>query len=155
MEAEEFLKLIKTSEGCSNWPKGTTPDGYGSVRFKGETWRANRLAYTLTKGVIPEGMGVLHKCDNKLCINPDHLYLGTQKDNVKDLMERGQIGTSKLKREEVVSILKSHFIDKKSGAYLSRLYKVSQAAISAITKGRHYPDIFAEVTSELLNKVDR
>ena len=158
MNEREFLKLIKTSEGCSNWPHGTTADGYGSVRFQGRTWRANRLAYILTKGEIPDNLGVLHKCDNKLCINPEHLYLGDQKDNVKDALYSGnKFGTAKLSKQFVIDILKSHYNDNVNGMRLSERYNVSFVAIYEILKGNHYSDILWEVHSELkaCRKLDR
>ena len=63
---------------------------YPCITFKGKSWRGNRLVWTLIHGEIPAGMNVLHKCDNPKCIKPLHLYLGTQKENVRDTLERGR-----------------------------------------------------------------
>ena len=62
--------------------------GYPVVTRNGKLWRGNRYSYTINKGDIPEGLVIRHTCDNPACINPDHLILGTQKDNVKDMLER-------------------------------------------------------------------
>ena len=62
--------------------------GYGQIYIQGKRWMTHRLSYILFHGDIPEGMLVRHKCDNKLCYNPDHLELGTASDNQKDRAER-------------------------------------------------------------------
>jgi hypothetical protein len=150
MTKDEFLKKIKATHYCSNWPGGTDSYGYGSARVVGvSTLRAPRIAYILTKGDIQDNMVVRHTCDNPLCINPDHLVLGSQKDNVDDLVERGKMGTSKLSKQEVIAIIKGHYNEGKTGAYLGRQYKVSNTAVCEILKGNHYPKIFLEVYSEL------
>jgi len=73
----------------------TSNKGYGSVRRNGKKVGKHRAAYEDAYGPIPEGEGyhgtvVRHTCDNRNCINPEHMVLGTQKDNVRDAMERGQ-----------------------------------------------------------------
>ena len=62
--------------------------GYPQVRRNGKIWRGHRYSYTIHKGDIPEGLVIRHTCDNPNCINPNHLILGTQKDNVKDMFDR-------------------------------------------------------------------
>ena len=62
--------------------------GYGRTTYKGKNWTTHRLMYYLTKGKIPQKMCVLHKCDNPLCINPEHLFLGTQGDNMRDMHQK-------------------------------------------------------------------
>ena len=56
----------------------------------GKRWRASRLVWHVVKGPVPEGLYVLHQCDNELCINPEHLFLGTLKDNTQDMMKKGR-----------------------------------------------------------------
>jgi hypothetical protein len=65
-------------------------DGYGQVWFRGNNWRAHRVAWTKANGEIPDGLWVLHKCDNPACINVDHLFLGTAKDNADDRWAKGR-----------------------------------------------------------------
>ncbi len=66
------------------------PYGYGQFNFEGKAQRAHRVAYELAKGQIPKGLNVLHSCDRPSCCNPDHLRLGTQKDNSADCWARGR-----------------------------------------------------------------
>jgi HNH endonuclease len=97
---------------CVIWSKGKSPDGYGKVKVRGKTWRAHRYAYFLKNGPIPDGMWVLHKCDNPLCVNVDHLFLGTVRDNWDDCLSKGRYhaakgedsGQSKLTETQVLSI---------------------------------------------------
>jgi len=108
-----------------------------------------RIILAQIYGSIPSGMNACHKCDNTKCINPDHLYIGSSADNSRDIVERGRIGTSKLTKEEVKDILLSHYNKRETGASLGRRYNIASSSIYLILKGKHYPKIFLEVTSEL------
>lgn len=77
------------SKGCWKWLGDKTPKGYGYI--KQYQTRAHRVYYERYVGPIPEGLWVLHKCDVKDCVTPDHLYLGTHTDNMRDASERGQL----------------------------------------------------------------
>jgi hypothetical protein len=88
----DVLRQIKTSEGCSIWKHSKDTQGYGYIKVKGKQRIVTRIVYELTKGPIPDGMRVLHTCDNPSCISPDHLFLGTQKDNMQDALSKGRIG---------------------------------------------------------------
>lgn len=109
---ERFRKFLSEPDenGCLNWiGTGTkSPHGefYGYFRVGDKNRRAHRVAYEFANGQIPKGLVVRHKCDNTRCCNPDHLEIGTQKDNVRDTRERGRavfvqgsrVGSSKLQR---------------------------------------------------------
>jgi hypothetical protein len=84
-----FRHVNKDSEnGCWNCT-GYLNRGYGVTRYEGkDIIPAHRLSWILFKGEIPKGLWVLHKCDNKRCVNPEHLFLGTCKDNVKDMIKK-------------------------------------------------------------------
>lgn len=89
---ERFVSKIKKSDGCWLWTsckRGIT--GYGAFRFNGKVVNSHRMAYELFIGKIPEGMLVCHKCDNKMCVNPDHLFLGTERDNYYDAVSKGRV----------------------------------------------------------------
>ena len=79
-----------TDSGCWEWRGGRFRGGYGSVSHGNRTLIASRAAWVVWRGDIPNGLHVLHTCDNRLCINPEHLWLGTNEDNVRDKMEKGR-----------------------------------------------------------------
>lgn len=64
--------------------------GYGRIGFRNKIWMAHRVMWTLVRGEIPGDLKVLHKCDNRPCCNPDHLWLGTQRDNMRDCVKKGR-----------------------------------------------------------------
>ncbi len=121
------------------------PQGYHPVSFKGYRTRTHRLAYMLTRGEIPKGFIVRHSCDNKSCINPDHLQLGTKKDNTQDMMKRDRCNRwkerngkrSKLSHKEVEVI----FLSSESSYLLSKKYNVTDVQIRRIKNGSRYQSV--------------
>jgi hypothetical protein len=84
-----WLKVKKTSEdGCWNWTGYKNAEGYGAVQWNGKLDRAHRISYRLFHGPIPPGILVCHHCDNPPCVNPKHLFLGTNQDNTDDKVEK-------------------------------------------------------------------
>lgn len=82
---------IKNIEDCWEWNAFKTKKfGYGAFRLNGRMHNAHRISWLLSRGEIPAGICVLHKCDNPPCVNPAHLFLGTQADNVKDCKAKGR-----------------------------------------------------------------
>ena len=77
-------------DACWTWTGGHTHRGYGMFTIARKVRTASRVAWELTNGPIPAGLGVLHSCDNPACVNPSHLRIGTQLDNMADMIERGR-----------------------------------------------------------------
>jgi hypothetical protein len=86
-KSHKHLRLVGE---CFEYTGSRDDSGYGLIKFEGKTQRTHRVIWTLINGAIPEGMMVLHKCDNPPCCNPDHLFLGTQDDNMKDMVSKGR-----------------------------------------------------------------
>lgn len=85
-----LYSIRETDGGCASWTRATDEKGYGLLRVDGRIRKAHRLAWTLGHGVIPDGMHVLHRCDNRRCINVDHLFLGTHQENMADRSAKGR-----------------------------------------------------------------
>lgn len=85
-----LTKHIVTPNGCWQFSGKPGSDGYGKLKIAGKTVRAHRAYYEQYVGTIPDGLWVLHHCDNPMCVNPAHLYVGTQKDNERDKDARGR-----------------------------------------------------------------
>ena len=90
LEKRFWEKVQKTLDGCWNWCGAKSTAGYGYLRIEKHGVLAHRIAWELTHRDIPEGMCVLHHCDNPACVNPDHLFLGNQQDNTQDMIAKGR-----------------------------------------------------------------
>ena len=89
---ERFINKVHKTDYCWIWNGAIRGNsGYGSFNVNGKIESSHRISYKLFKGVIPMGICVLHRCDNRLCVNPDHLFLGTQGDNMKDMFNKGRM----------------------------------------------------------------
>ena len=86
----EIAVMPEPNSGCWLWTQGTNAKGYAQLRYAGRMYRANRFSWAAHYGDIPTGQQVLHRCDNPLCVNPQHLFLGTNLDNVADRVRKGR-----------------------------------------------------------------
>lgn len=117
---------------CILWKGAIHSSGrYGWRGYKGKSMFAHRAAWIEKNGPIPDGLYVCHKCDNGFCINPDHLFLGTQADNMRDCKEKGRIKTI-LTNKQVEEIKESTA----SSNQLALVYPVSAGHIRLIKEGR-------------------
>lgn len=146
-EAVDFFTDKSKKDGCWVWTGHLSETGYGKIRYNGVQWKAHRASYVAFVGEIPEGLFVCHACDNPKCVRPDHLWLGTAKDNVRDMLDKGrgqkagrvyqQHGNAKLTREEAEEIRSAYTSRKRSTAReLSEKYGVTLYNIYHIWHGK-------------------
>lgn len=143
---------VKESDECWEWTGGySNSNGYGTialgVRSKGNG-RAHRVAWELTRGPIPAGMCVCHHCDNPGCVNPKHLFLGTQQDNLQDCRQKDRAASGSSAGEKnpkaKLSAAQVHAIRRRyaAGAVYQRVlaseYGITQAQVSAIVTRKNW-----------------
>ena len=145
-KARFYERLVSSEIGCMEWPGAKTYAGYGIVRVGSRssgTYRtvlAHRMAYLLRHGDISDGAIVCHKCDNPKCCNPDHLFLGTHKDNMDDMDKKGRRvvvhvpgelnPNSRITTEDVTAIRNSDLSCRK----LAEQFDISKTQVSRIKR---------------------
>ncbi len=142
-----FWDKVDKSGDCWEWIASKDEHGYGFFGFDGRVCKAHRVAFILEIDDIPDGMCVCHSCDNPSCVNPDHLFLGTHTDNMRDMLNKGRGNKAfgekhtkaKLSEEEVLFIKENlHFM---SGASLARAFNVHESTISGIKNGKTWKQL--------------
>ena len=140
-----FVKIFDTDE-CIEWPsRSREKRGYGWFTFRRKNQRAHRASYEIHIGPIPAGQVVRHKCDNPPCVNPAHLELGTQADNINDAVKRGRISFgesrkhSKLTELQVLEI--RELVKSRDVASIALEYGVSATNVRSIVKRKTWRHI--------------
>jgi hypothetical protein len=133
---EDFWRWVAVADGCWEWTGRRSPRGYGLLSRNGRDIRAHRIAYELSHGSIPNGAVICHRCDNPPCVNPDHLFAGTQRDNVRDAIVKGRrVGLGPALRAAVIAAatlgMPYNLIGRRIG--------ISGAAVSQIAKTEGLP----------------
>lgn len=171
LEESERYKLILEKhiikqDGCWEWTGSKNKHGYGEIRVNRKHLNASRGSWIAYKGEIPKGMYVLHTCDNRSCTNPDHLFLGTPKDNMLDMIKKGRASFikgdncpwAKINSTIVIDILENL----KKGVStneLSKKYNISVKYIGEIRRGSKWAHVgnregleLKQFNKRLLNK---
>ena len=146
---------------CWAW-LGTIHNRYGYFAFrcagKDNSERAHRVAYEIAREPIPDGLQVCHRCDNPACVNPGHLFVGTQADNMADKTAKGRqvrgvpcSGRAKLTSAQVEAIKERYATSGLTQAQIGEEYGVDQSTISKCTTGRnrYYPEMLGGCTNSV------
>ncbi len=140
MFKQRFEGCIRKTESCWLWKGTTLANGYGQFQHHRKRYTAHRMAWIIANGQIPDGMMVLHHCDVRACVNPAHLFIGTPKDNTRDMVEKGRAKgplqpMTKLEACEIPTIMCRHFAEGRNMTEIAREFGVHRMTIDAIVKG--------------------
>jgi hypothetical protein len=125
---------------CWEWDRTLNKGGYGTIKIARRTRSVHRIMFELLIGEIPNGMFVCHRCDNRKCINPSHLFLGTAADNQRDAAVKNRMH-HKLAVEEVLEIRRL-YLEGFTQVELARMFHVTQGQISRIIRGKRRQHIY-------------
>ena len=150
----EKVELIPEST-CRWWAASTNGNGYGLFYLDGKMQKAHRVAWILANGPIPDGEGhhgtcVLHRCDNRLCVNPDHLFLGTMADNMDDMAKKGRSTKgerhpkAKLTEGQVLEIFHAEGLHRE----IAKNYGISRQQVGDIKLGKSWTHLTQEQGNE-------
>ncbi len=144
----KYVVIPESNNDCMEWQGYVNPSGYGKLMHDLKPYRAHRLSYLVFKGEIPKEKEVCHMCDNKKCINPSHLFLGTHQQNMNDMVKKGrqnsvrgsQHANSKLNESKVKEIKKLLL----AGVFqrtIAKQFGVHQSIIKEINLNRRWKHV--------------
>jgi hypothetical protein len=133
------IKVGKPDE-CWEWQAATNKRGYGHFKWNGKVKYSHRMSWILHNGKIPKGLFVCHTCDNPKCVNPAHLFLGTNQDNMDDMVNKGR-ASIKLTSDKVTEIRKRYATGNETYRGLADEYGVVYGMIGFIVRGENWKHI--------------
>ncbi len=145
-----FWEKVRKTDTCWLWQASTNQGGYGTFRANGASRLAHRLSWEEHYGAIPPATMVLHRCDNPPCVNPKHLFLGTQLDNMRDMANKGrsrswdQLGTNHFNvklDEQRVREIRNRFANGETQVSLAKEFGVSFQNIHLIVRRKKWKHV--------------
>lgn len=144
---DRFLSFVNKTDSCWLWTGAKDGDSYGMFWLDGKTVHASRVSYLIYVGEIGKGLQVCHSCDNPSCVRPEHLFIGTARDNARDREMKGRGAAQKRKGEmnpchkltsEEVKKIRNLYENGQTQAILSVEFSVNQSEISRIVNNKRY-----------------
>ena len=132
-EQFEDKYIPEPNSGCWLWEGALSPNGYGHIRRDGKIITAHKVSYILNVGEVPDGYDVCHTCDNRMCVNPSHLWLGTRSQNLQDMLKKSR-HNRKLTYDQAQEIKSSPM----KNADLARKFNCSDTLIYYIKTGQQW-----------------
>ena len=129
-----MAKVAKVESGCHEWQAGLARGGYGKFQSDGKTTTAHRFAYATFVGEIGD-KHVLHKCDNRKCVNTDHLFLGTIAENVADMDAKNRRVLHPKITHDMADSMRKLRAERYSQQHIAKQFGVSQALVSRLLRG--------------------
>lgn len=145
-QIDVFWSKVNKTDNCWEWTGATYPTGYGVANCYSRGLVAHRLSWIITNGNIPEGKFICHHCDNRLCVRPDHLFLGNYLLNRRDADSKGRmpkgelVWNAKLNWDIVKNMRRNYIRGVTSYAVLSRKYGIDKSAIHSVISGKTWYD---------------
>ena len=148
-EEKSFWAKVEKTDDCWLWTAGTDNGGYGILSVNAYPVKVHRFSWLLHNGEIPDGLGVLHRCDNRICVNPNHLFLGTTVENMldrdaKNRQAKGEGHGRAVLTEPQVREIRKRYVSRcrMNGARaLAREFGLSKSAVLSVVSGENWKGV--------------